>query len=214
MKSLQLFRLSMITFFLTACSTIYYPNYQADKGDDGKCFSTAKIPEGFITYNSTHAYPIFTGDNPNKDYVHLTKVIVKDRETTWEKKSKDGDCQSSDPNDCFVWCLVNIPEIIAEVYLVTDTKKTSDFEYQYPSVDRFEESKMATVEVLCPKRVDSTLVTKIVETLHHDLNIIEKDYTELDETFFAALREYQQRHELPAGALDIKTLKFMGVYRE
>jgi hypothetical protein len=47
------------------------------------------------------------------------KIMVSPATTRWEKKVADRNCLSADPNDCAVWCLIDVP---AEYKTVTKQK--------------------------------------------------------------------------------------------
>lgn len=47
--------------------------------------------------------------------------------TKWEKRKAAGDCLSADPEECFVWCLIEIPEKTQTVMEVTDTFLVKEF---------------------------------------------------------------------------------------
>ena len=45
----------------------------------------------------------------NKLEFYVEKVIIREAEEKWMKKKIRG-CESSDPDDCLVWCLIEVPE--------------------------------------------------------------------------------------------------------
>ena len=58
------------------------------------------------------------------DEVTLNSVAFT---TKWEKRKASGDCLSDDPEECFVWCLIEIPEETQTIMEVTDTFLVKEF---------------------------------------------------------------------------------------
>ena len=46
----------------------------------------------------------------------LERIEVKPAGTKWVRKKSDRDCLGADPEDCFVWCLVEVPAQYQEIY--------------------------------------------------------------------------------------------------
>jgi len=60
----------------------------------------------------------------------IKKVISQPASTKWEKKKANKDCVSADPNDCLVWCLVQVPPQIRTVITKRkDVTCSSDFTF-------------------------------------------------------------------------------------
>ncbi|MCB9331892.1 MAG: peptidoglycan-binding protein [Lewinellaceae bacterium] len=60
----------------------------------------------------------------------LERVEVRPPTTRWVRKKADRDCLSADPDDCFVWCMVEVPAqyqmIYRQVDMGCDGKGSSD----------------------------------------------------------------------------------------
>lgn len=93
-----------------------------------------------------------------------------------EKKS-DRNCLSKNHDDCLVWCLVEVPEEVIDLYVVTDTFKIKEFEVisLYRSVmvkaGGFTEWK----EILCAADVSPRLYESIQLVLYnagYDVEVI------------------------------------------
>jgi hypothetical protein len=50
----------------------------------------------------------------------LERVEVRPATTKWVRKKADRDCLSADPEDCFVWCMVEIPAQYQSIYRQVD----------------------------------------------------------------------------------------------
>ncbi len=56
---------------------------------------------------------VYTGSDYSLVGVEKEIAIFSPATTKWEKK-KSPNCRSADPNDCLIWCMVNVPEISEE----------------------------------------------------------------------------------------------------
>ncbi len=55
--------------------------------------------------DSVHWYEVLEVDNVKE----TETIITQPASTKWVKKKADRNCLSADPNDCLVWCLVEVP---------------------------------------------------------------------------------------------------------
>lgn len=152
-------------------------------------------------------------EDPNKCYIdhnvcHLDPYATYETEkvwvetpagTRWEKRKSDKNCLSSDPNDCLVWCLVDVPAVAR-----FEEKKT--FIYN--------EKLNRRIEVLCDDDLTEELVVSIYEHLYeyHYIEKLKKRKRKKFENIKKAFEDYQKAHSLHVGHVSIETLQFMGLY--
>ena len=79
------------------------------KQSGDKCFN-------IITNKGSYTHEQFTIESidplDNVEYQEYFDFIMIDRGTEWVKKKADRNCLSADPDDCLVWCLVEVPASI------------------------------------------------------------------------------------------------------
>ncbi len=139
----------------------------------------------------------------------------------WVKKSADRNCQSPDPNDCLVWCLVEQPEIKTirakkvplNAVKMIEIKKGIFIEKHYYDA--------AIIEIMCQENAKSALQSAIIEALIKKkwLRKPQKAETEqayqsfCESNFVNALLQFQQEKELPEGLWDLETLEALNIIK-
>lgn len=179
--------------------------------EPGKCYAKCLIQDEVETYEEDLF--VYTGQDHTIEGVAQETIIFSHATTRWEKK-RSPNCRSTDPNDCLVWCMVDIPEESQDYYVVTDTSLIKDFRVEtvtYSEVIRkggFTEWK----EVVCQSDVTPRLYSEI------QLALIEKGFGKdiiadgvINRATKDALVEYQKANGLPVGSLDLETLDSLGV---
>jgi hypothetical protein len=211
-------QLFLLLLCLSACSVLRQSSdnieYDSDgvveqpKMTNGKCYAKAMIPDQYET--SATRYPIYTGLGV-PDGVEEKTLTLSPASTKWVKKS-DKNCHSADPNDCLVWCLVEVPAEQKTMLLVKDTNKIKSFEMR-----PFEKRSLAKaggvtemVEILCDKDENAKL--------YHDIStaLTSRGYLKAPQEFKndalqAALVQFQKDKGLPVGNMNILTLNSLGV---
>lgn len=191
----------------------YEPNdIDPSSREPGKCYAKCLIGNQYEYWEE--AYPIYLGNpNDNLAYLKEMELVLEGQEKKWVKRKADRNCLSADPNDCLVWCLVEVPEKIAVITIVTDTSQTNDYEWE-----KFEFREIVKEggftewrEVVCNYKVTAELNRQIHISLRDEgfnpgpINNIIGTKTK------AALVNFQKKNNLPIGNLNIETLDMLGV---
>lgn len=149
----------------------------------------------------------------DKEYYYTyDKVLLQEVSTKWVKKSADRNCLSADPNDCLVWCLIEVPAVYSNGEKITVPAKNVTIEghrkYQNEMVETIclENITEDMFDALAKKLVKKGYIPKINE------NESEADYAIFcREQLFDALEKYQKNNHLVQGFFDIETLKDLGI---
>ncbi len=212
-------QLFLLLLLLSACSTFrqsadnieYDSNgvVEQPKKKDGKCYAKAMIPD--LYGNSTSSYPVYTGKGIPEG-VEEKAIVLIPASTKWVKKTDSKNCHSADPNDCLVWCLVEVPSEVKTVLIVKDTAKIKDFEMR-----SFEKRVLAQaggvtelVEIVCEKEENVALFQQISTAL------VARGYLKAvqeikNDTLNSALIQFQKDKGLPVGNMNVLTMKALGV---
>jgi len=174
--------------------------------ESGKCY--AKCLVGETIEEATIQVPIYIGVDDSPFFIEKQEIILSEASTKWVKRKADKNCLSADPNDCMVWCLVEVPREVVELLIVTDTSLTKDYKWQSFSKKNtiskggFTEWK----EVICNYKVTADLNRQIQIALRdRGYNPGPIDNTIGTQTK-AALVKFQKTNNLPIGALDVETM--------
>ena len=187
---------------------------QGMPSEPGKCYAKCLIQDEYKV-EKVKFYE-YTGPNPSTtEGVDYGDIVIKEASSTWEKKKKEGKCLSADPNDCLVWYLVEEPEKKVGLYIVIDTTKVRSFKTK--SINRrvivkeggFTEWK----EIVCAADVTPKLYKRLQQAL------IDRNFDvgsagangKVGPATKNALVQFQKMNGLSVGALDIVTLKALGV---
>jgi len=181
--------------------------------EPGKCYAKSLVADQW-SENSVEI-PVYIGDeNDNTVERELKEYVLIKENTKWVKRKADRNCISQNPDDCLVWCLVEIPEKRIERMVVLDTSDSSSFKMETIVMRDLEKKGGFSewFEVLCEKDVDKSVISDLQNRL-----FVEQFLTEIPESIEfnaltkSALKEYQRKHNLPIGNLDFTTLTHMGV---
>ncbi len=203
---------SVLTILILNLTTLYL-NAQPEArmpSEPGKCFAKCLIQDKFLTI--TDSFPIYSNIE-NIDY-DIELIELHPSCQKWVTKKADKDCESDDPNDCLVWCLIDVEELTKEVKIPINPSLAGELSYEV-----YESKKLISKggwtewrEVVCGKDVTKDLVKKV------QFALVEKGY--LGETGInnilgketkAALVLFQKENELPVGQLDFETLASLGI---
>jgi len=191
-----------------------FSQYQSNSKDVGKeiikngeCFAKCLVE----TYQiQEETYPVFTGEKKQRGVRLKTKtLILKPAITKWEKKKTNIKSNSSDPNDCLVWCLVEmVPGETASINYVKNTSKTTEFENQTFTIYQKKASKYEVVQKVCNANIDESLLNAVNDKLsdegYQSNSEIRKDIT-------STLNQFQRDNSLPIGQFDYLTLRKLDV---
>lgn len=207
--------------FLTAvlCLSAIFSFAQSQRdlppnAEPGKCYAKCLMANEFDNYE--FELPVYTGD-PENDTVprKVEKITLAQGKKEWVKKKADRKCLSPNPDDCLVWCLVEVPEMSVEREIVTDLSMT-DF-YIMETFEKKELKKKGGFtewkEILCANKITSYTIRQIQTALLDEgfLNSIPRK-KRLNAETKGALKSYQLKHGLPVGNLDLKTLDALGIH--
>jgi hypothetical protein len=216
MKQLKISIPVVISFLLliTACGN-YTPrsNYRSvdlPPNEAGKCYAKSKTAATTIT--DVVSLPMFTGLDSTD--IEFDKYIYQagERTTKWVKKKADKKCLSANPDDCLVWCLVDVVTDEKSILYLKDTTATDAFviqEVEFESV--VSERQAEWVEVVCENDIDAGLIMNLCASLitsGYDPGSCEGKFSN---SIKSALRELQEENGLPIGSLNIATLDFLEI---
>lgn len=214
-KLLSLISLLAFSQFIFAQSADLPP-----KAKPGVCYAKCLVggdkEEGYLT--KIEEYPVYIGERPSKVKVKTVKVEVLPAEKEWVKKKSTRNCLSEDPNDCLVWCLVDVHAAeYKELEVLKKPHKLDDDEWEYEQVEIKYKSPKAVgggtvwMEVKCEGQVNAKFVNDLNERLK--LKGFDSGSTSkiMDAKIKSALAQFQRKNSLPVGQLDFETLGALGL---
>lgn len=221
MKAKIFVLIPLFIFTLIQCNSSQYINnprlnnnfsYENNKFKDGKCYAKCLIPDQIELYSQE--YPIYTGNELEENVKVIIKEIeIEPKTTKWVKKKADKNCISNNPNDCLVWCLIEVPAITKELKILVDTTQSLNYELQ--SIDyKHIVSKggfMEWKEVLCKKNISKQIIGQIQNSLKENGYFRGTESFELDRKTKNSLAKFQEDNKLPIGHLDYETLDILGI---
>ncbi len=166
-----------IALFLISCSTglqTYEPrsagSQQARMGsgmadrpnEPGKCYAKCIQPD--IVEKSNDTLGVYAIDEEIPSH-KLEEVEYRAATTEWVKKKADRNCQSADPEDCMVWCLVTVPPLYGSPIVSIDSSGAEPMKYLLvPDKVSMIEAGGHTVwaEVLC----ENDITKNVLQQLH------------------------------------------------
>ncbi len=176
--------------------------------EPGKCYKKVIISD-LYSYE-TKRYPVYTGTDAS---VKTKKkfIVTNPHSKRWVKKPHQN-CDSTDPNDCLVWCLNDIPEKSVTLLIVKDTSQTSDFVWKEVMVRYLEDTGGHTEwrEVLCEENHSQTLWIEILERLKYLGYTLPDDGNEASQAL-QCIMNFQLEFGLPVGSFDIESLAALGI---
>jgi|GEM_PF-2178863 len=175
--------------------------YVGLKGCEAKCLISGDYLNRFQVFNEVDG-------SANVEETVETTMMTIPAHTKWVKKKADRNCHSSDPNDCLVWCLVEVPEKYETVQVLVDGSLNRNFSKRViktqikVSDGGFSEYR----KVLC----EEDITEEIADAIRNALNV--RGYEAgsengiIDADLKAALVTFQREMQLPIGQLDFETL--------
>ena len=181
--------------------------------EPGKCYAKCLIPNKHES-NQKQVY-LYTGDNYDQEHIKYIKREISPASTQWVKKRASDNCLSTNPDDCLVWCLQEVPANFKEYFVVLDTNLVKDFGAkvrQFEEGDQDESEFTEWKEVLC----ENKKTPELVESVHAELyalgyDVKDKHPKKFNKKMKRALIEFQKDNQLPRGQLDFETLELLGV---
>jgi len=213
------FKASLL-FFITVLSTqCSFNHYKYTSGDtrnaEGKCYAPCQIPSIYDT--QTKRYAVFTGDEIEEIAgIDTLEIVTEPASMKWIKKKADRNCLSADPNDCLVWCLVEIPAKTAVIKVLTDTTQSPNFEMRKILTNEIVRTGGGTElrQVICDSDITQEIIAQIQDILRDNGFYKGENSDELNKDTKIALTNFQKFYSLPEGQLDFKTLEALGIVLE
>ena len=157
----------------------------------------------------------YTGEDFEDTSVEYTSIQVTEPTSRWVKKRADKNCHSSNPEDCMVWCLVEIPAQYFDYYTVVDTSVNKQFVIQ--KIDQTSLKDRGLTEwrkVICENNITAQFYYDLQRELSDRGYLSEEDYLpepDFSSAMKTALVQYQKDNNLPQGQLDLETLYQLGI---
>jgi len=180
--------------------------------DEGECYAKCVIPDQLTKHNKELF--VFTGDVDNTTVaLKEEEIIVSPASSSWVKKKSNQNCKSADPEDCLVWCLVEVPAQKESYITVVDTSTTDQYEIINREIKQLEFAGGQTEwrQVLCEKELTSELVMDVQNFLFGEGLYLEPINGMITDQTQTALEDYQREQSLPIGHFDFETLEAMGI---
>jgi hypothetical protein len=188
--------------------------------EPGKCYAKCLVSNTINKKTYLYHQPIGFIPSPTKSKVVIINVI-EERRQEWVKKRASKDCESSDPEDCLVWCLVDVPPLLDTIYLVKEDEKFINNYLANP--ENFITKSVVTSEllnvggytewqeVLCGDSpiYNETIIKVKTALARYDYEISSEEG--FNRNTKANLVAYQKDNHLPIGNLDMKTLESLGI---
>ncbi len=173
----------------------------------GSCYAKAMSPDNHIIEEIS--LPVYTGDAQSENSnVEPRTIILSPYSQKWVKKT-DVNCLSKNPDDCLIWCLVEVPKVEETLDIVIDTTLTSDYTIkEFTKIIEYHEGETIWTEVVCEKNLQPVLdqvSSRLVELMYL------QGPSNSQEAILNALKEYQVDKRLPSGSLNFETLDMLGV---
>jgi len=184
--------------------------YSGKKSKD-KCYAKCLISD--TSKDLVAEYPIYNGDDFTSEFIEEIEIEIIPAHTEWAKRLADKNCYSSNPNDCMVWCLVEVPAETIELVIVTDTHQMKEFVLESVTIAEIEdEGILEKKEVICEDDITPKFMKLLKESLvnwGYETGLTDR-YKIGDKTK-KSLIQFQRDNELPIGQLDLETLDLLGV---
>ena len=177
-------------------------------GQDESCYAKLLVPE----FLETVKVPFETDGNEKANYASNEGVMVETDPTShkWVKRKADGDCRSENPDDCLVWCLVEIPANMERrnfMYEFLPEKSLLPIEFIKQKVStglyRYEWRP-----IICWNNILWKERKTIVKELKKEGYLKERRNQFFTQKVMDALHQFQEDKELPIGFLNYETLDF------
>jgi hypothetical protein len=182
--------------------------------EPGKCYAKCYIKPKYGLKDML--LPRYTGANTDtlvNTNITALRFTPQAAGTKWVKKKADKNCLSANPDDCLVWCLVDVPATPSIAYFVKDTMLTKEYVWEVFPVMRLISRGGYTEwkDVPCDGDVTPTMLKKLQKALmKEDLYLGEID-GKMSQSLKDALNKYQSQNHLFEGAITYETLKSLKI---
>lgn len=218
MRNLTL--LICVSLFFTQCYSGLFKGISSDdlvvsnqpsNIESGKCYAKCLIRAEEGEY--VEPYFVYIGDSTKENVsVKRTEILVKPGESGKWIQKVDEDCQATNPEDCKIWCMVDLPAEYVVLNILEDTSTTKNYEVVNITKTRIEATQFNEWrEVLCPKDLTATLIQKINTALSERGFYNGEISKQFNNKSKRALMNFQKANGLPIGQLDTKTLDLLGI---
>lgn len=169
------------------------------------CFAKCLIQDEFA--DASYDFAVFTGDESEVG-LDTIEWETAPAHTKWIKKKADKNCLSDDPEDCLIWCLIEVPAQFKTFVVVTDTLQTDNYKIVTENKSELVNKGGFTEwrNVLCEKDITTEVSTQIQEALKQRGYYQGEITGEIKKDTRNALVNFQKDNGLPVGQLDFDTL--------
>jgi len=181
------------------------------RGQNERCFAKLLVPE----YLERDTVLLYVEGNEMENYAIRKEQLVEvaPASSKWVKRKADRNCISQNPDDCLVWCLVDIPSKFEEMgssieFLSEKSLLTDDFIKQKIETNQYRYEWRA---IHCWNDVSRREKNTIVKTMKNEGYLKDQPDNFFSLRVMDALHQFQEDNELPIGFLNLETLDFMGI---
>lgn len=227
MKNITFYFSTIILTTLLSCDTYNRPYRVASKSaaynnkadmdmpnEPGKCYAKCLTPE--IIEEVNLSYEIYQGNDPEilNNYVKTEVIELAPASNKWVKKIADRNCDSPDPNDCQVWCLIEEPaQNITVENMLMDTSVTKEYITETHTTKYLSQAKNLTVwqAILCdPDDSQLKAIQNALNDRGYDLSveILQRNFGSASKK---ALTKYQQDNYLHVGGITEESMESLGI---
>ncbi len=179
----------------------------------GACFAKATMPD-ITSVNHITDVPMYTGleNDPQIDTKEITLESTP-ATTKWVKKKADKKCLSNNPDDCLVWCLIEVPAVTKNYTIVVDTSLTDQWELvQHEHLTPIQSGgHHEWVEVICDNKLTESVKKHLQRYLSNHNYYSGPIDGILDRPLYDALTQFQKDNMIASGALSLETLVLMDI---
>lgn len=158
--------------------------------------------------------PIYTGEpNDEIELKELTYYSEKPK-TDWVKKKATRNCLSPNPEDCLVWCLVEVPGKKEKVWVVVKPEQTDEIDWQVFTKDQLVhmDDFFQRKEVYCqlPNKRMSRNICKALQAEGY-MTDSKCKMRKLTDELAKGLLDFQTDNSLFTGGLSLETLDQLAI---
>jgi hypothetical protein len=149
---------------------------------------------------------IFTGSDTTGLNVKVTKITVVEGRRELVKRRKDKNCQSPNPEDCYIEVLEDIPPVTMNLYTLAGPDKTSEYDTRKEKIKVLrQEGGQVSRPVVCAKNRSVKLISKVQSALI-GLGYPLTTNGIFDQATQLSMTDFQRTNKLAHGDLSLETL--------
>ena len=177
--------------------------------ENGSCYMRLRSASEFLP--KVFTYPKFTGNDAEIIKLLVAKQVeIMPAHTKWIKKKADKNCLSVNPEDCLVWCLVDVEQEIKTVHVLQDTFWTNEFIIEKLELQtKNEASEKSWYKVVCKNRLTNNLIQRCKVALYNKGYQVLPSSVGKTNAFLEAIKQYQIDNELIVGFLTVETYEHL-----